>query len=367
MKETTDRDEGPEHEGATGMDVIRNVLPGEDGETAWFGRLNSFEQAETLRQVAFKRRRWPSLPDGCWSKDRRRSYPHILPEGELVRAFFGPIADDVLDYCAHSDIAIHSEALNLRSSQVCCLNVLFPLRRDCALARDALAEALPGVTEVVDIEFEWTGPTGVTEWLGEPAGGRRGQNRTSIDAAVWWRRGEDPMLTLCEWKYTERAYGTCGGFESRGNRNKQHCLSPLANVQDYERGCYLTQGRNNRQYWTRFPEAGISLSPLVGGSGCPLRGPLYQLARQYLIAAYTQDRMPDYGVHVVSLSFGRNAVLHAGPEIGDTVEDTWNAALTPRHEPLRVIQVESIVAGVRAVAEPRHLPWLQYLAERYGL
>jgi hypothetical protein len=349
------------------MSVIHNVLPGEDGETRWFGSLNSFEQAETLRQVAFKRRRWPSLPDGGWAKMPNRSYPHILPEGELLKAFFDDIAVDVVDYCTQSDIAIHSEALNLRSSQVCCFNVLFPLRMDHALAQEALVELLPEVTEVDDIEFEWTGPAGTTEWLGEPDCGKRGQNRTSIDAAIWWQREDRPMLTLCEWKYTEREYGTCGGYQSSGNKNQQHCRSQLANAPDYEDGCYLTEDRHDRHYWTRFPQAGINLQPLVDGSGCPLRGPFYQLARQYLVAAYTQDMMPDHGVHVVSLSFGKNELLHTGSVEAGTVEDIWNKALTTRHEPFRVVHVESIVETMRSIAASKHSAWLDYLGERYGL
>jgi hypothetical protein len=349
------------------MSIIRNVLPGEQGETAWFGRLNAFEQAETVRQVEFKRRRWPHLPDGCWSKDPRRSYPHILPDGELAKAFFEPIAADVLRYCAENDIAVHSEALNLRSSQVCCLNVLFPLRADFALARQALVDVLPGVTEVTDIEFEWTGPSGVTEWLGEPSGGKRGQNRTSIDAAICWRRGDRPMLTLCEWKYTERSYGTCGGYESRGNQNKKHCLASLGNVQDYHTGCYLTQGRNHRHYWDHFDEAGISLEALADGSGCPLRGPFYQLARQYLLAGYVQNNNPDLGVQVVSLSFGGNSALHATSDGVRTVEKAWNAGLGEGHEPLRTVHVESIVAKARQAAKPSDRAWLDYFVERYGV
>jgi hypothetical protein len=167
---------------------MRHFLPGEGEPSDWFDRLNAFEQAETQRQVAFKRTHWQGLPDGGWSKRPDYTYPHILPEGEIEKAFFPPIARPAIEYCDQSNIAIHSEALNLRSSQVCCFNVIFPMRMDLELAAVALAPVLPGVRKVTAIEFEYTGPEGdgATRWLGEPPGGMRGQNRTSIDVAAWW-------------------------------------------------------------------------------------------------------------------------------------------------------------------------------------
>lgn len=45
--------------------LIHHVLPGNDGDTSWFYRQNSFEQQGTFRQVAFKRRRWPTMENGA--------------------------------------------------------------------------------------------------------------------------------------------------------------------------------------------------------------------------------------------------------------------------------------------------------------
>ena len=162
--------------------IQRHVLPGEeDGSTAWFHRQNGFEQREVLRQVAFKRSRWPHLPDGQSSQRPTYAYPHILPAGHERLAFYEPLDDAILSYLDENDIALHSEVLNLKSSQAACLNFLFPLRQDLDLARSVLRPFLPGLREVTGIEFEYTGPPDATEWLGEPKRGKRGQNRTSID------------------------------------------------------------------------------------------------------------------------------------------------------------------------------------------
>ena len=349
----------------------RHTLPGEGGECDWFRRLNPFEQQETKRQVQFKRCLWPNLPDGVWSKRPGYTYPHILPEGELERSFYPPIAAEVLEYCRSSDIAIHSEALNLRSSQVCCFNVMFPLRQDLELAKLALTDVLPDVTKVAAIEFEYTGPEEATVWLGEPAGGQRGQNRTSIDAAVWWTSQAGNFLTLCEWKYTEKAYGTCGGYASRGNRDKGRCRQLDVAKDDPASRCYLTHGRHNRRYWDRLSEAGISLTALARLKGCPFMGPFYQLMRQYLLAGYLRHHDGDLDeVFVASLGFRGNASLRSVPvaqrSLGETVEDAWNACLD--HVPqLQHVDVESIVARLRTTPSDVEQEWLDYLSARYGL
>lgn len=350
----------------------RHTLPDEGGECGWFDHLNPFEQQETLRQVDFKRRHWPDLPDGAWAKRPDHTYPHILPDGELEKNFYPPIAEAVLDYCRSSDIAVHTEALNLRSSQVCCFNVIFPLRQNLQLASLALADVLPDAEEVTAIEFEFTGPEEATAWLGEPASGQRGQNRTSIDAAVWWRSGTESFLTLCEWKYTERAYGTCGGYASRGNRAPGQCRQLDVVRDDPAASCYLTHGRHTRRYWDHLELAGVKLSALSHMQGCPFMGPFYQLMRQHLLAAYLRHHDESLNeVFVVSLGFRGNMSLRAVPDglrgLGPTVEDAWNACLNGV-PPLRHVNVESIVARLRASASPsQERSWLDYLAERYGV
>jgi len=248
--------------------IKRHVLPGEEGgETAWFYRQNAFEQQEIFRQVAFKRCHWPELADGVWSKRPGYTYPHILPPGKERLAFHDPIADAILSYLAKEDIALHSEALNLKSSQVACLNFLFPLREDLSLAKFALRSFLPGLREVTGIEFEYTGPRGVTAWLGEPPGGKRGQNRTSIDAAIFWiGRSKRRHITLVEWKYTEHGFGNCGAFASASAHAKTKCRSlDVARDSDPAQCCLLTTGgdRRSRRYWEHMQAAGLSLSALL--------------------------------------------------------------------------------------------------------
>jgi hypothetical protein len=349
---------------------MKHCLPGGVGDSTWFESLNSFEKQETMQQVKFKQKHFPGVADGVWSKRPTYTYPHILPMGYEKEVFYAPVAQDILNYCSQEDIAIHTEVLNLRSSQVACFNVLFPLRQDLKLAAIALAPLLPGVQQVDNIEFEYTGPEGATEWLGEPAGGKRGQNRTSIDAAITWRASGKRYLTLVEWKYTERGYGGCGGYESKGNKRKDDCRElNLGSMSPNQ--CYLTQGKNTRRYWEHLAQAEIDINAMSSIKGCPFRGPFYQLMRQFLLAAYLRKNGGQEGkfdeVYVVSVSFKDNSFIHMVPvylkQLGTTVEDAWNSVLS-NVPPLSTVYANDIVDALRGAGTS---PLANYLQVRYGL
>ena len=190
------------------MDIVRHVLPPEQGETKWLTP-QRVEAQETVRQAQFKRKHGPSCQTEPVARRVSHSYPHILPDGDgqIKKAPLPDGARRILDHCKSHGIALHTEALNLRSSQICCLNTMFPLLLDLELAREDLADVLPGVTEVTRIDFEHTGPED-DRLAGEPRP-VDGRLRTSIDVAIWWRRGAR-ALGLCEWKYTETATGPGG-------------------------------------------------------------------------------------------------------------------------------------------------------------
>lgn len=357
------------------MRIVKHTLPGEGGACSWFDRLNEFEKAETVRQVEFKRNVLQEPNDGTWSKRPGYTYPHIMPDLDLGRVLYGPIARAVQDYCGRNDIAVHTEALNLRSSQICCFNFLFPLRMDLVLAARALGALLPGVTEVFGIEFEYDGGSGATDWLGEARTGKRGQNRTSIDAVIWWKSRLGSFLTLVEWKYTERSFGTCGGYVSNGNSNKSACTD--LSCRDYlaqPRYCYLDS--KHRRYWSLLDKAGVDLSNIEHTTGCPFRGPFYQLLRQHLLAAYLRicRPVPDMSdvddVYVAAVHFSGNEALAAPYVLGDTCFDNiitaWNSLLVSV-PPMRSVQVDDLAAELRQQAGSQYRDLLVYLSNRYGL
>ena len=362
----------------TAATIKRHVLPGEEGgDTAWFYRQNSFEQQEIFRQVAFKRRRWPHLSDGSASKRPTFTYPHILPIGHERLAFYEPLADAILSYLVEEGVALHSEVPNLKSSQSACLNFFFPLRQDLDLAKAALQPFLPGLREVTRIEFEYTGPPGITQWLGEPERGRRGQYRTSIDVAIFWiGRRSRRCITLVEWKYTESSFGVCSAFSSARGFDRSRCRSlDVARDKHPARSCLLTTGgdRRSRRYWEHVEAAGISLPACASVRGCPFRGPFYQLMRQFLLAAYLRRKGEAGEMEVVCIGFARNTRLHALPphlrSLVDRQEEgivgAWNAVLKDV-PPMRHWTVEDLMARVNKI-EGLDLGWRNYLRERYDV
>lgn len=346
-------------------------LPGDSSglDSCWFERLSDFQKAITRRQVEFKNKKWPDLEDGEFVKWPGYYYPHILPAGHLEKNFYPDIYNDVQHYLREKDIELHTEALNLLSSQVCCFNFLFPLKNNLRKASSILLTALPGLQQVLDIEFEYTGPDSTTEWLGEPTIGKRGQNRTSIDAAIWWiDQKEQKRLTLIEWKFTEKAFGTCGGYASKGNNNRQTCRTIRIQSINPKTDCYVASGkddRTSRHYWEHLSESGISLERFGVRLGCPFIGPLYQLMRQYLLAAHCRANMSDIqAVDVIVIGFKGNQSLTKSPRhlshLGGNVITAWNNLLTAA-PPLRHVYVEDLMKNAQEDG------WTHYISERYGI
>jgi hypothetical protein len=349
-------------------DEVLHKLPGDPGPgvTGWFEKMSPFVQEQTRGQVEYKRGHWPELPDGTWRGD---PYPHILPEGNQEKAFFEPF---LIPYMQAHDIAFHSQSLNLRSSQACCLNFVYYLRQNLDLASDVLRGWFPELLRVITIEFEYTGPEAVTKWLGEPPGGMRGLNRTSVDAAIWWAdANKKPRLTLVEWKYTETSFGNCGGYTSKGNPDPKHCRTLDISSINPPTDCYLQQGdhpTNQRHYWDHMRTAGIT-PELFEKAGCPFRGPLYQLLRLQLLANWLGQNT-DNQVGVAVACFKGNEELMASPgylkHLDPDLPTAWKAFLEEA-ERFQVLYVEDLMAHCDYLASVARSPWREYLRERYGV
>jgi len=364
---------------------IHHRLPDDPGtdDILWFTkRQNTFEQKVIKKQVAYKRSRWPKLPDGQSSKHPNHTYPHILPSTERL-AFFDGFADEVLKYMNINHIAIHTEALNLKSSQVACLNFLFPFRLNYQFAAKVLRNLFPNMTAVTGIEFEYTGQDEkkrkdqpCTAWLGEPHSGKRGQNRTSIDAAIFWTDDtEKAHISLIEWKYTEKNFGLCSAFNDATAQVEADCLALNVLDENPEANCLLAgEGSHyGRHYWDHMEESGIRLARLAKVQGCPFRGPFYQLMRQFLVAQFLRDQPTKEEVEVIAIEFAENQALKELPKEleplrqkkEDTVIGAWNSVIegVPK---LGRITAEKLLAAYDAT--PATDPtWRQYIRDRYGM
>ncbi len=337
--------------------IKRHVLPDEEtnaGEdSSWFFHQNPFERQEILHLVHYKRNTLGIQEDGRYSKKPSYTYPHLLPDGSLCKAFYEPMAAPIFDYLNDEGIQQHTELLNLKSSQAACLNLLFPLRMNPDLATTVMQVFLPSLSVVTGIEFEYTAQDelkkdlGCTQWLGEPPNGKRGQNRTSIDAAIFWNSTEGKRCaTLIEFKYTERSFGVCSAFDKANHDEKLECLQ-----NSYVSNCLLTKGGpyRNRKYWQRLSDSGLPATAFHQVSGCPFRGPFYQLMRQYLISKYMEEAEIVDHAEIRVLHFQGNQALEQLPSelkaLGHkTVIDSWNA-LTSGESMIQHFSAESLMAA----------------------
>jgi len=281
----------------------------------------------------------------------------------------------LFNYLSREDIEIHSGLRNLKSSQAACFNILFPMKEDLSLALAALSFFLPNVESISNIEFEYTGPTEITQWLGEPTKGKRGRNRTSIDAAIFWKdKGNKSNISLIEWKYTERNLGTCSVFSSKDSRNACENID-LSSRDDPALLCPLSKERkgNSRRYWEHLKASGISLDRMKTTQGCPFQTPLYQIMRQCEVAAYLRNNHVADSVEVVLISFDANkAVLEVPIELeplvskeNDNIIDLWNRVLADV-PPVRFVTVEQIIRHLDSTGVYER-DWRQYLKDRYGV
>ena len=360
------------------QNIIHVLPPQSNGDTSWFYRQNRFEQQEILRQVKFKNRHWPDIENGAFSKQPNHLYPHILPND--LGVFYHTFSSEVYEYFDEADIAIHSEVLNLKSSQAACVNILFPFRQNLEMARAVFQPFLKDVVEVTKIEFEDTGeistkPGDITSWLGEPPGGKRGQNRTSIDCAIYWRdKASNSNVTLIEWKYTERGFGSCGAYNSKNANAKTRAKCNEVLSIGEEQACLLVGNGPNRSrhYWDLLQDAGILIERLGGLGACPFSGPLYQVMRQFLIASYLRQNGFDL-VDVIVIGFSGNESLKKVPRVlstlkrneGDSIIDIWNNLIN-EVPPLRHIEVEELFKSIDMLPA-LDVGWRNYINERYGV
>jgi hypothetical protein len=356
--------------------IMHYLPPDSTGDTSWFFRQNEFERQEIRRQLAFKDRNWPNTEHGESGTDSNQFYPHILP-GDLG-VFYQGFSVAVYDYFEEADIAIHSEVLNLKSSQAACVNVLFPLKQDLQLAATVLQPFLKDLEEVTNVEFEDTGeldsnPGGITAWLGEPLGGKRGKNRTSIDCAIYWRdRSSNSNITLIEWKYTERGFGKCSAYSKATTETKTRCNQVL-NLGG-KQACLLVDNGpwRSRHYWDLLKDAGIRIEQLNDLGVCPFSGQLYQVMRQFLVASYLRQNGFDI-VDVMVIGFSGNNSLHKIPtpliplkkEESDTIIDVWNGMLSDV-PPLRYLSVGELFESIDKISSIDQ-KWREYVKERYGV
>jgi hypothetical protein len=323
--------------------------------------MGKFLEKEKLNQAEFK------FSSKCFSGGarsdgiyRNKLRPFCLPLTHAGENLFKEIRGDAIEFFNLKEIKWHdgqndNPSNHLCSSQVCCVNFLFPFAHNPLALTYLLRSLFPDIQKVLPIEgeifvsFEWIGAKNyLKEGKAHTRKRTRGANFTSADAAVMFERKDGKrQIVLIEWKYTE-SYAPVSLKIAKSDRNRLEIYSHLYNPDD----CPINKD-------------------LVPSFEALFYEPFYQLMRQQFLA-HEMERMRELGADIVS-------VLHIAPDhnfdfrkitspelrhLGETAIDIWKKVVQPPDRFMSV-STEQLFGNFSVNDFPGMLPWLEYITNRY--
>lgn len=317
-----------------GPDVWRWADPAEAGPLPRQEDLavSTYTERARAAAVAWKLQALPSSAQADGSYGGGGPYPFCLSVEAAVRNLL-PEAQGAVQVFSDEQIAWHRSLSggptnHLVSSQVQCVNALFPMAVFPDLLVRALGTHLPIARPLVieDGRYVSFEHVGTQDLINEGPHLSRGAHRTSTDAAVLYETDVGGReLALIEWKYTEQYSGHALSADKKGVREKRY-----REFWDDPDGPFLTaeRGEGPLFYEDVFVE------------------PFYQLARQQMLAWRMEqvrelDATTVRVLHIApaantayqrSLNGGRRAAA------GDSVLAVWQQML--RH-PDRFVSMDS--------------------------
>jgi|JI6StandDraft_1071083.scaffolds.fasta_scaffold03673_10 hypothetical protein len=268
----------------------------------------------------------------------------------------------IVDSFSYSDdntqsIGWHTHANHGASSQVCCVNFLFPfVDRPDLLARWidhvlGIEGAKPDVIERRNgedhfVAFEWFPETDYLNEAGKDGKRNRGSNSTSVDAAVCYRLGDERHLLLIEWKYTE-------SYPSK--RDPKSLNGDPTRIARYQNIWQRPHGPIRADLDVRLEDFFLE--------------PWYQLLRQQMTAYHAEsDPLSEYErVTLLHISPKENSSLRRAKgelaRFGSEVFDAFQSMIDPAFRD-RFVSVDTSAAFSCVQSWPE-ATWAQWLLDRY--
>jgi len=332
-----------------------------------------FFDQEKVRQVALKPAFFSpaACEHGVYDAVRTPGtrYPFCLHEHHAAENLLPALRDDAISYATSRGIPWHGghggqPSNHLCSSQVACVNTLFPLVRDASTLAAVFRPFLPQLSVIAPftedkplpaytatdpapspaLAFEWIG---AQNYLGERSWGTRGAAATSADFAFRFRRYDGRIeLVLGEWKYTVQ-YTT-------------H-LAPPEQLNTTRLATY-------RDAYARWKAVQPDLPPYE----VFFSDPFYQLMRLTLLAQ-AMEADGKLGADIVSVvhvaptanrGFGASITSPTLKPYGRTVSAIW-AQIAPAGR-FVAVSAESLLTVIELAAPPPLHPWRDDLLRRYG-
>lgn len=281
-------------------------------------------------------------------KFKNKHYDFVL--SDCNNNLYRPIQDNVLDYFQNNNITWWNGKLtnHTLSSQVACLNHLFPIRENKFSVLSIVKNFYPDIVDVLLIPTDQYNPAYIQfeavsncDHLNEKYSSR-GRNCTSIDALIYGKTKDDENIIIAiEWKYTE----------SYSNENKA-----LGKSGSIRKNRYTDLINKSKQLRTHNHNAFYY-------------EPFYQLMRQTLWAeqmiANSDDEIikaDDYiHIHVIPKE-NKELLEKTYVPINKNMEDTWRFLIKDQSK-YKILTPEELFEPI--CSHPEHDNLIKYLQERY--
>ena len=302
----------------------------------------------------------------------------VLSEAHQQKWKESPVYDKSLLGSIDNSVQLHNEINNVRSSAAACMNTIGNIAKN---KKDLISFLGRFNIEIEDILSFPTGASFdgevykdsgnvVFEWIGpkrsplHEVGGKRGQNRTSIDAFVLATIKGKVTQLLIEWKFTE-------AYNGRTQLQKFAGIAGSERLRRYS-SC-LAKLRKNHDFPFRMDyEGGIGLYDLG-------YEPYYQLMRMTLLAKLTTPFEFDNGLRVedyriIHLSHSQNKRLSTLSKnhisytpglrqyAGESLHEVWNENILSEIEETKFYP-GYWNEGIGIISDGK---LREYLTERYG-
>jgi hypothetical protein len=324
--------------------------------------MGKFLESEKANQIQFKTNS-PSFTEQALSMGvyKDKPYAFCLPIECAEQNLIPEIRESALSHFAEHNIKWHDgqngkPSNHLCSSQVCCVNFLFPFADKPDALAYVLCPVFPEIELMLPVEsgryvsFEWIGRENyLGERIQQNSQRTRGANFTSADSIVMFeRKDKKRQVVLIEWKYTESYGGTFLKFSDSGT-DRTGIYKHLFERHD----CPI-----NKDILPSFDSLFYE--------------PFYQLMRQQFLAQ-EMEKAHELGADIVS-------VLHIAPaqnydfrkvtspeleKVGESAVGIWKKLCTPEGRFIS-ISTEQLFGTLSTKQLPEIKPWVDYIHARYS-
>jgi hypothetical protein len=314
-----------------------------------------------------------------WAKDSALDCNNVILNDRKYN-FYSNIANNVVDYFLTNDIAWWTcEAIqdtdtqkptrHLRSSQVACLNHLYPLRYDREAVLSIAKTLYPDVDDVMQINTDKHFPAYIAfeavsdiDHLNETKDGQkltRGTMCTSVDALIYAiHKNGTKILMPIEWKYTE-------SYHEEGKPDKDYSL------EDRKYGEKEAKGKERLKRYSDLITHSQQLKSLDNyKSSVYFFEPFYQLMRQTLWAEQmidnkaTETIKADNFIHIHVIPKENVDLLHCEYDVSKMgMEETWRDCLQ-NQDKYKIVSPKDLLAYIDNV---KYKELTNYLSTRYWI